>query len=261
MADSFPRLGPDVNSHPLRFPVIRPMLIDARKRVLRTYRRWRRPKVIRHAGVLLELDRRIPPEIMEYLYSGEYERSELKALRRHLRPDDVVMELGAGIGFISLACAKRIGAARVFSFEANPALEPLILRNYELNQLSPTLEIGVLGEGNGETDFYVHDHYWLSSTQPGVPNTRHIRVPARPLNDKIRQIDPTFLIMDIEGGERELCRFIDLHNIRKVAMELHTELIGRDEAEAIPRRLRDAGFTVGPDPIQTPTHQLFAWRD
>lgn len=240
--------------------MIRPMLIEFRKRVLRTYRRWRQPQVIRHAGILLKLDRQIPPEIREFLYSGEYERSELKLLRRHLRPDDVVMELGTGIGFISLACAKRIGAARVFSFEANPALKPLILHNYELNQLSPTLEICVLAEEIGERDFYVHDLYWLSSTKAGTPDARHIRVPSRSLNDEIRRIDPTFLIMDIEGEERDLFRFIDFHNIRKVAMELHTESIGRDEAEAIQQRLRNAGFTLEPNPIQTPTHQLFAWR-
>jgi FkbM family methyltransferase len=241
--------------------VIRPMLIELRKRVLRTYRGWRRPKVIRHAGVLLALDRQIPPEILEYLYSGEYERSELKDIRTHLRPDDVVMELGTGIGFVSLACAKRVGAARVFSFEANPALKPLILHNYELNQLSPTLEICILGEKLGETDFYVHDQYWLSSTQAGIPNTHRVRVPSRPLNDEIRRIDPTFLIMDIEGGERELFRFIDFHNIRKVALELHAGLIGHDEAEAIQRRLHDAGFTVEPNANQAPTHQLFAWRN
>ena len=86
--------------------MIRPMLIEARKRILRTYRRWRRPRVIRHVGVRLALDRQIPPEIREFLYSGEYERGEIKALRRLLRPDDVVMELGTGIGFVSLVCAR-----------------------------------------------------------------------------------------------------------------------------------------------------------
>lgn len=241
--------------------MIRRTLIELRTRLLRTYRRWRRPNVIRHVGVLLAMDPRIPPEIMEFLHGGEYERSELKALRRHLSPDDVVMELGTGIGFISLACAKRVGGEKVFSFEANPALEPLIRANYELNHLHPKLEICVLGEDDGETDFYVHNLYWISSTRPGVPDTRHIRIPRRSLNDAIRRIDPTFLIMDIEGGERELFRFIDFHNIRKVALELHTEWIGRDEAEAIRRRLRDAGFAVDEGPIQSPVHQLFARRD
>ena len=148
--------------------MIRPFLIEARKRILRTYRRWRRPAVIRHVGVRLALDRQIPPEIREFLYSGEYERGEIKAIRRLLRPGDVVMELGTGIGFVSLVCARCVGADRVFSFEANPALEPLIRRNYELNHLHPTLSICILGEKAGETDFYVHDLYWISSTRPGA---------------------------------------------------------------------------------------------
>jgi FkbM family methyltransferase len=241
--------------------MIRSSLIELRRRVLRTYRGWRRPRVIRHAGVLLEIDRHLPPEILEFLYAGDYERSELKPLRQHLRPDDVVMELGAGLGFISLQCAKWIGPDRVFSFEANPALEPYIRRNYELNRLYPQLEICVLGQGHGETDFYVHDQFWASTTLPRTDRWRCIQVPVRPLNEEIRRIDPTFLVLDIEGGERELFRFIDFHHIRKIGLELHVGLIGAEEAEAAKRRIRDAGFTIeerhfaGSEMVQ-----LYAWR-
>jgi FkbM family methyltransferase len=240
--------------------MIRSLLIEARRRVLRTYRRWRQPRVIRHAGVLLAIDRHVPPEILEFLYAGDYERSELKPLRKHLRPDDVVMELGAGIGFISLQCAKRIGPDRVFSFEANPGLEPYIRRNYQLNRLYPQLEICVLGQGHGETDFYVHDQFWASTTVPGTDGTRSIRVPVRPLNEEIRRIDPTFLVLDIEGGESELFRFIDFHQIQKIALELHTGLIGHEAAAMIKRRLRDAGFSWEEGSVGGGMEHLCAWR-
>ncbi len=149
--------------------------------------------------------------------------------------------------------ARRVGADRVYSFEANPALEPLIRRNYELNHLHPTLSICILGEEDGEADFYVHDLYWISSTRPGEPDTRHVRVPTRSLNDEIRRINPTCLVMDIEGSEKDLIRIIDFHNIRKIAMGLHTEWIGRDGLEAAPlARLRDAGFTWEPQSFEAP---------
>ena len=100
------------------------------------------------------------------------------------------MELGTGIGFVSLVCRRRVGRSRVYSFEANPALEPLIRRNYRsFNHLHPTLSICILGEEDGEADFYVHDLYWISSTRPGEPDTRHVRVPTRSLNDEIRRIE------------------------------------------------------------------------
>jgi FkbM family methyltransferase len=240
--------------------MIRPLLIEARRRVLRTYRRWRQPRVIRHAGVLLAIDRHVPPEILEYLYAGDYERSELKPLRKHLRPDDVVMELGAGIGFISLQCARRVGADQVFSFEANPGLEPHIRRNYQLNRLYPQLEICLLGQVHGEADFYIHDQFWASTTVPGINGMRAIRVPVRPLNEEIRRIDPTFLVLDIEGGERELFRFIDFHHIEKIALELHTALIGDEETAAIKRRLRDAGFSWEEGSAGGGMEHLCAWR-
>ena len=72
-----------------------------------------------------------PPETMEFLHGGEYEHSELTALRRHLTPDDVVMESGRASVSSPSRCTKPVGGEKVFSFEANPALEPLIRANYK----------------------------------------------------------------------------------------------------------------------------------
>jgi hypothetical protein len=41
--------------------MLRSVLIAARKRLLRLYRRGREPPVIRHVGIRLALDQRIPP--------------------------------------------------------------------------------------------------------------------------------------------------------------------------------------------------------
>jgi hypothetical protein len=93
-----------------------------------------------------------------------------------------------------------------------------------------------------------------------MDGTRPIRVPVRPLNEEIRRLDPTFLVLDIEGGERELFRFIDFHHIRKIALELHTGLIGQEEAAGIKRRLRDAGFSWEVGTLAGGLEHLCAWR-
>ena len=231
--------------------------IAVRSKALLQTRRLTRPKVVRHAGVNLEIGDHLSPIIIEYIYSGQYEKSELKGLRRNLEADDIVMEIGAGIGFISLQCARRIGADRVFAFEANPALEQHIRRNYDLNGLHPTLEIGLLGEQAGECDFYVERDFWVSSLHPSS-TARRVSIAVRPLNEAVRRVAPTFLVMDVEGGEYDLIRLIDFQGIRKLNIELHEDLIGAEKIEFIRRRVLDAGFVI--DPELSKNQQLFASR-
>lgn len=236
---------------------MREAALRTRRAALLGYRRLLRPRVVRHAGVLLAIGDHLSPAIVEWIYAGDYEKSELKAIRSSLEPSDVVLEVGAGLGFISMQCARAIGADRVHTFEANPALEPHIRRNYELNGLRPTLRVGLLGERAGEVDFYVERDFWESSATRKGPGSTPIKVPVLPVNDEVRRIDPTFLIMDIEGGEYDLLRALDgFGNIRKVAIELHEEAIGPEKVAFVRRRLEEAGFAV--DGRLSRGQQLFA---
>jgi hypothetical protein len=79
----------------------------------------------------------------------------------------------------------------------------------------------------------------------------------RSLNEEIRRIRPTFLILDIEGGEYDLLQILDdFLTIKKVAIELHEDVIGPEKIESIKRRLVDAGFAI--DPHYSVGWQLFA---
>jgi FkbM family methyltransferase len=203
--------------------------------------------IVQHEGIKLQIGDHMAPEIIDYIRRGDYERRELKAIRAYLEPDDVVIELGAGIGFISLQCARIVGGGRVFAFEANPKLEPHIRRNFQLNDLYPTLQICILGEQLGQMDFFIDQEFWGSSTVPLNVPSEQIRVPVRPLNDEIHRIGPTFLIADIEGGEYDLLKTIDFHSISKVSIELHKKLIGEEKVEFIKDRLHQAGFVIDPE--------------
>lgn len=76
----------------------------------------------------------------------------------------MVLELGAGIGFISTYCAKRIGSERVFAVEANPVDGGNNSRNLSLNGVTPQLTCGLLGRGDGEETFYIEGNFISSST-------------------------------------------------------------------------------------------------
>lgn len=193
-------------------------------------------------GVRLALGPHVSPEVRKSIYRGAYERVELRALRRCLDRDDVVLEIGTGLGFVAVYLAQRLGADRVHTFEANPALEAPIRRNFSLNGVYPYLAIGVLGAAAGSTELKVGADFWTASTVDVRGTHRCVTVPLRPLNETIRRIDPSLLVVDIEGGERQLAEEIDLHNIRRIVIELHPDIIGADGCSAVRSRFVAAGF-------------------
>ena len=58
------------------------------------------------SGVRLRLGGHLSRSIRERILSGNYEQDEMRGLSAILAPRDVVMEIGAGIGFLSSHCAK-----------------------------------------------------------------------------------------------------------------------------------------------------------
>jgi FkbM family methyltransferase len=163
-----------------------------------------------------------------------------------LNDSDVVLEVGAGIGFLSSYCARVIGSDRVFTFEANPLLESLIKDVYAANEVNPTLKIGVLGREAGSAKFYITRDFWASSLLPPAEPCEEVSVLVYDLNEEVRRINPTFLLMDIEGGEYDLIKAIDFHTIRKISVEIHTDVLGQGRVDEIKAITRDAGFVVNP---------------
>ncbi len=207
------------------------------------YLSWRSPEVC-IAGVYIPLSRYISNNVREAMFDGGYESAELRTIADNLSSNDRVLEIGTGIGLISTFCAKRIGSERVFTFEANPELIPYIEEVYARNNVSPQLQNSILSEGEGESTFFVHQDFWSSSVYKRTESDKKVTVPRHDINQTIREIRPTFLIMDIEGGESELFSFMDLDGINKLAIELHTAIIGNDRVNEICAQLAKEGFEI-----------------
>ena len=200
--------------------------------------------IIRIAGIKLCVDRRFSKTMRDALFARGYENDELRIVRSQLRSADTVMELGTGIGLISSFCARRIAPNRVFTFEANPVLEPHIRKTYRLNGVNPNLEMCLIARDAGRREFYVHGDFWASSTVRFSSNARKIIVPAKSFNDEVRRIQPTFLIIDVEGGEYELFRDAELGPVHKVLIELHEWALGRKKTEFVKAKLFEARFRL-----------------
>lgn len=144
----------------------------------------------------------------------------------------------------SRATARAIGSEKVHTYEANPGLETLIREVYAANHVHPNLKIGVLGQQAGSVKFYITRDFWASSLLPPAEPCEEVTVPVYALNEEVRRINPTFLLMDIEGGEYDLIKSIDFHTIQKISIEIHTDVLGQERVDEMKAIMRDAGFVV-----------------
>ncbi len=203
-----------------------------------------RPSTVDIEGIKIKVPLMASNVMRSAIFDGYYETSELQLVTNRLSPDDIVMEVGTGLGLLSTYCAKQIGDDKVFTFEANPALERPIKTNYTLNQVAPKLEMGLVGEHPGSSTFYVANDFWASSIFNKAPGAKPITVPVISFNEKVREINPTFLLLDIEGGEYEFVKYADFHNIKKLMIEVHSWILTSEQIQFVKDMLTKVGFCL-----------------
>ena len=188
---------------------------------------WRfgQPEWADNHGVMLPVKHAlVSPGIAREIYLGDYEAKEIEIISRRLAAGDVVFEVGAGLGFLSAYCAKLTGGERVFAYEANPELLPLIRATYARNQVAPTLINALLAKGEGEREFHLEEQFWASSAHR--KGGRSISVRQLDRDTELARVKPSFLIVDIEGGEAEFFSGAELSSVRKICVETHPDVLG-----------------------------------
>jgi FkbM family methyltransferase len=182
------------------------------------------------------------PRVERALSRGGYEREELSLIGEVLLPEDVVLEVGAGLGLVSTFCAKRVGSSRVFAYEADPELEPCIRETYELNGVEPTLEMCAVGGQAGRVTLFRDKHFVSSSVVRRRVGAKPIEVPGKALSYIVEKVRPTLLIVDAEGAEREMFEGAQLEGVTRIVLELHDRVIGPLGTDRVRASLTAMGF-------------------
>lgn len=199
-------------------------------------------------GVIIPTSEVISPIIRKAILSGDYEFGEITLLKKYLSSQDIVMEIGGGLGFLSAYCAKKIGSDRVFTYEANPALEDVIQVLHAKNQVTPKVEISmVLNTDNPEKleKFYVTQDFWSSSPIFPIhePLDQVLDIPIKSFKQELSIKQPTFLVVDIEGGEYDLFQQATLDTVRKLIIEVHA-VLGKEKQLILKNILTNLGFQL-----------------
>lgn len=183
----------------------------------------------------------ISKQVRDGLFKGTYEEPERILIREALQPGDRVLEIGGGIGFVSLLCAKICGAANVLTYEANPRMIETIQRNYSLNGMAPTLRAKAITARDREVTFFVNDNI-ISSSLHERKDGRAQTVPADPLDEVIAEWKPTVIVMDVEGAETSILPASNLDGVKTLILELHPHIVSEAAIAAMKGHLQKLGF-------------------
>ena len=143
---------------------------------------------------------------LRLLVKGVYEPFETELVRRELKPGDVVLDLGANIGYYTLLCAKLVGqAGKVFAFEPDPDNFAILERNVELNEYENVVAVqAAVSNSSGTASLHLasenkgdHRLYGSQDDRPTI-EVETLRLDEY-LSDYSGPID--FVKVDIQGAE------------------------------------------------------------
>ncbi len=199
-------------------------------------------------GVLIPYDPAvITPAIAHAIRAGYFEAEEAAQLPHIVEPDDVVLDIGAGIGFISTLIARR--AERVISVEANPDLLPFMEMLHGANHVENVTRLNaVLGEAEaGMATFYQRADFWMGSLAAGPnPYKSTVKVPYMGLNTLLKKERVTLIVCDIEGAESFLFNHAELCCVDRVYLELHDHITGLKGIASVFKAMAARGFAYDP---------------
>jgi|TARA_B110000495_G_scaffold185098_1_gene182621 FkbM family methyltransferase len=92
----------------------------------------------------------------DYSLYGVYGELDTKIVKREIKKGDIVVDIGASIGYFTLIFARAVGnEGKVFAFEPRPERFELLKKNIEINGYhNVTLENMAVMNHTGELDFY-----------------------------------------------------------------------------------------------------------
>jgi FkbM family methyltransferase len=200
--------------------------------------RWfRMPRRIRAASQQVELnypqETGVTNDFFACFLRNEY------GLRHKLPEVRTILDIGANIGFFSVAARARYPHATIHAYEPNPRAVSYLRAN------TSTLEIEVYSEAVGERDGYT------SIVDDGDSNQARTRacdtgeIPQVGLEKAIERMGGSvdLLKLDCEGAEWDLFRAMDAwKHVRNLRMEYH--LFHGETVSQVEHTLQDLGFEV-----------------
>jgi FkbM family methyltransferase len=201
------------------------------------------------AGMYLQLDLRTEKD----LWLGTYEPALLEAIDHFAGLGLTAYDVGANIGYVSLALAKVIGeAGHVVAFEPLPANLLRLRANMALNPEGDRVQVvgGAVGARTTQEPFMVHESGGMGKLQASkgrqtdYEGTLTVEVIA--LDDWIAEnkvAPPELIKIDVEGGEAAVLEGMS-STLKSDRPAILIELHGPEATGAVQKILASAGYAL-----------------
>jgi FkbM family methyltransferase len=191
----------------------------------------------------------ITPAIYHAMVSGRFETEEAAQIPRIVRPGDRVLEIGAGIGFISTLLARERRVSKVIAVEANPRLMDYMQRLHSRNRVRKVRRLNTVltNQPQESATFYLRADFWMGSLMAGPnPHLGTVEVPTTNLDAFLRAEAIDLIVCDVEGAESMLFEGADLRGVDRVFLELHDHVTGLSGVARLFATLARQGFVYDP---------------
>lgn len=191
----------------------------------------------------------LTPSIRQAMIEGRYEAQESAQIPHIVRAGDRVLEIGAGIGFISTLLARQPQVASVVAVEANPHLIDYMTHLHELNQVRTVRRLNAVltNAPHATATFYLRRDFWMGSLS-AEPNAwvSTVEVPTRNLDRLLREEAIDLIVCDVEGAETRLFDGADLSGVDRIFLETHDHVTGLSGIRRLFATMHGHGFVYDP---------------
>jgi FkbM family methyltransferase len=211
-----------------------------------------KPTFIKVNGHIMFLD---PVDSLNLSINGVYEPLETELFKKLIKKGDVVLDIGANIGYYTLIAAKLVGEnGRVYAFEPDPDNFALLKKNIKINGYQNVILVQkAVSNKTGKLRLYLSDdsaaEHRIFDSRDG---RRSIEIEAIRLDDYFKdyfgKID--LIKMDIEGAEwgaiQGMLNLLEKNKTLKIITEFWPSALERFgiEPEQYLKLLLEQGFKL-----------------
>lgn len=219
--------------------------LDSRRKIPTSFMSLSHP-----AGVTLPFDgprdaALILPEIRSRIVSGAYCADLLTQVDLAVKPGDRVLVIGAGLGTVSTAIAKRRGVKRVIAVEANPEIYPYLKRTHELNGVPWVETVNVVLDKGRKAPvpfFARHDIRTSSLLEDYCSWQLATVVPCMDINLIIAEEQISLIVCEVPTGAAELLASANLDPVERILVSGGDDALSLREEHDVLSVLLDSGF-------------------
>ena len=236
---------------------IRRYIIFLNERRLSKFTKGTKRVIRKINGSKMFLDLTKDDGICRYLIISDIREAYITGtVKKELHEGDIVVDIGANIGYYALLEAKLVGdKGKVYAIEPIPECINLLKENVALNNYS-NVEIHQLaiGDKNGVAAMYVGK--WLNRSQMKELDIYKEELLGHEISTQVSTIDdflenkpyPDVIRMDVEGYEYQVIkgmkRTLEKQLPLKLVMEFHFDFLGKEKSLELLRTLKSTGFEI-----------------